>query len=80
MSQASVAAPYRSVPREFLDPPGPLNPTVGLFLIGYGLAGLTIWGWFVGQWPLPVLLLFLPRVHTGASAASRPCERPQERP
>ena len=47
----------RSVPKEFLDPPNPWNPTVGLFLGGYALAGLTIYGWFVGQWPLPVLLL-----------------------
>ena len=52
------AAPtrYQSVPREFLDPPNAWNPTVGLFLAGYGLAALTIWGWFVGQWSLPVLL------------------------
>lgn len=46
----------RSVPREFLDPPAPWNPTVALFLGGYALAALTIWGWFVGGWPLPVLL------------------------
>ncbi len=46
----------RSVPREFLDAPSPWNPTVGLFLGGYALAGLTIWGWFVGGWPLPALL------------------------
>ena len=47
---------YQSVPREFLDPPNAWNPTVGLFLAGYGLAALAIWGWFVGQWSLPVLL------------------------
>ena len=59
-SSAAVAAtmpvPRRSVPREYLDPPAAWNPTVGLFLAGYGLAGLTIWGWFVGGWPLPPLL------------------------
>ncbi|NDC36359.1 MAG: beta-carotene hydroxylase, partial [Synechococcaceae bacterium WB9_2_112] len=36
----------RSVPKDFLDPPAAWNPTVGLFLGGYALAGLTIWGWF----------------------------------
>ena len=46
-----------SVPRHFVEPPSPLNPTVGLFLGGYVLAGLTIWGWFVGQWSLPLLVL-----------------------
>ncbi len=46
----------RSVPREFLDPPEAWNPTVGLFLGGYALAAITIWGWFVAGWPLPVLL------------------------
>ena len=46
----------RSVPREYLDPPPAWNPTVGLFVAGYGLAALTVWGWFVGQWPLAVLL------------------------
>ena len=44
------------MPREFVDPPEALNPTVGLFLGGYALAALTIWGWFAGGWPLPVLL------------------------
>ena len=39
-----------------MDPPAALNPTVGLFLGGYALAALTIWGWFVGGWPLPLLL------------------------
>jgi beta-carotene hydroxylase len=51
------APAIRTVPKEFLDPPAPWNPTVGLFLAGYGLAGLTIWGWFGAGWPLPVLLL-----------------------
>jgi beta-carotene hydroxylase len=32
----------RSVPKQFLDPPAAWNPTVGLFLAGYGLAALTI--------------------------------------
>ena len=39
----------RSVPKEFLDPPAAWNPTVGLFVGGYALAGLTIWGCFVGH-------------------------------
>ena len=51
-----VGVGYRSVPREFVDPPACWNPTVGLFLGGYALAALTIWGWFVAGWPLPVLL------------------------
>ena len=57
-SVAVAAAPdhCRSVPRHFLRPPKPWNPTVGLFLCGYLLAGLTIWGWFVGNWPLPLLV------------------------
>ncbi len=55
---ATVVPPptLRSVPKEFLGPPAALNPTVGLFLGGYALAALTIWGWFVGGWSLPVLL------------------------
>ena len=66
MTNATVAAVVtppsaerrlRSVPKEFLDPPGPWNPTVGLFLGGYALAALTVWGWFVGGWSLPVLLV-----------------------
>ena len=52
----TMALSTRTVPKEFLDPPPALNPTVALFLGGYGLAGLTIWGWFVAGWPLPVLL------------------------
>ena len=56
VSEGAMASPSRLVPREFLDPPAPWNPTVGLFLAGYGLAALTIWGWFVAGWPLPVLL------------------------
>ena len=51
-----LSASVRSVPKQFLDPPPAWNPTVGLFLAGYGLAALTIWGWFVGGWSLPQLL------------------------
>ena len=47
--RASVSA----VPREFLDPPAAWNPTVGLFLGGYVLAGITIAGWFV--WGLSLI-------------------------
>lgn len=43
--------------RAFIDPPAAWNPTVALFLGGYGLAGLTIWGWFIGHWSLPFLVL-----------------------
>ena len=47
-----VDAPLpRSVPRQYLDPPAAWNPSVGLFIGGYALAALTIYGWFVGQWP-----------------------------
>ncbi len=42
--------------QEYLDPPGYLNPTVGLFIGGYALAGLTIWEWYQGNWPLPLLV------------------------
>ena len=45
-----------SVPRHFVEPPAALNPTVGLFLGGYALAALTLWGWFVGQWRLTLLV------------------------
>jgi hypothetical protein len=36
-----AGAGYRSVPREFVDPPSAWNPTVGLFFGGYALAALT---------------------------------------
>ena len=52
----TVSAGYRSVPREFVDPPAAWNPTVALFLGGYGLAAFTIWGWFFGGLPLSLLL------------------------
>ncbi len=42
--------------REYLDPPSPLNPTVGLFICGYLLAALSIWEWYQGTWPLPMLV------------------------
>ncbi|MFN9638082.1 MAG: fatty acid desaturase, partial [Synechococcaceae cyanobacterium] len=53
---ARGAAPVQSVPKRYLDPPAAWNPTVALFLGGYLLAGLTIYGWFAAGWPLPVLL------------------------
>ena len=33
-----------------------MEPTVALFLGGYGLAAFTIWGWFFGGLPLSLLL------------------------
>ena len=50
--RASVSA----VPKRYLDPPASWNPTVGLFLGGYALALITIAGWFLWGWPLPLLL------------------------
>ena len=50
------ASALRSVPRRFVAPPAPWNPTVGLFFSGYLLAAITVWGWFVGQWPLYLLV------------------------
>jgi len=49
----SDSAALRSVPREFVEPPPAWNPTLGLFVGGYLLAALTIWGWFVGHWGCP---------------------------
>ena len=40
----------------FLDPPGQWNITVWLFIGGYLLAGLSIWQWYRGVWPLPLLV------------------------
>ncbi|NBP32816.1 MAG: beta-carotene hydroxylase, partial [Synechococcaceae bacterium WB6_1B_055] len=51
------SAALRSVPRDLVGLPPAWNPTVGLFIGGYLLAALTIWGWFVGHWPLPLLVL-----------------------
>jgi len=42
--------------QEYLDPPSSWNMTVGLFLGGYALAALSIWQWYQGNWPLPVLV------------------------
>ncbi len=42
--------------KEYLDPPGFFNPTLFLFLGGYATACLTIWQWYRGQWPLPLLV------------------------
>ncbi|MAB55045.1 MAG: beta-carotene hydroxylase [Synechococcus sp. CPC35] len=51
-----VGSTRRTVPREYVDPPSAWNPTVLLFIGGYLLAGITVWGWFSGGWPLPLLL------------------------
>ncbi len=42
--------------QRYLSPPGFWNPTLWLFLGGYLLAGLTIWEWYEGNWPLPFLV------------------------
>ncbi len=42
--------------QKYLDPPNPWNLTVGLFIGGYCLAGLSIWQWYQGSWPLPLLV------------------------
>ena len=42
--------------KQYLDPPGKINPTVGLFIGGYLLAFLAIWQWYKGEWPLPILV------------------------
>ncbi len=42
--------------QNYLDPPNAWNPTVGLFITGYLLATLSIWQWYQGNWPLPVLV------------------------
>jgi len=55
-SAQELRASVSAVPREYLDPPAAWNPTVVLFLGGYGLAAITIAGWFAWGWPLPVLL------------------------
>ncbi len=43
---------------KYVDPPNQWNPTLGLFLGGYALATITIWQWYQGNWPLPVLVGF----------------------
>ncbi len=47
---------WQKVLQKYLDPPPAWNPTVALFIGGYCLAGLTIWQWYQGVWPLPVLV------------------------
>ncbi len=47
---------WQKLIKKYLDPPNPWNPTVGLFIAGYALASLTIWEWYQGTWPLPVLV------------------------
>ncbi len=51
----SVAA-WQKVIQKYLDPPSPWNLTMGLFIGGYLLAALSIWEWYQGSWPLPVLV------------------------
>lgn len=55
--QAPASRRLGQVPRELLDPPGPWSITVWIFLGGYGLAALAIYGWFFAGWSLPLLLL-----------------------
>ncbi len=50
------SADWQKVIQKYLDPPNHLNPTVGLFFSGYILAALSIWEWYQGNWPLPVLV------------------------
>tara|TARA_Y100001968_G_scaffold333058_1_gene393885 strand:+ start:1716 stop:2714 length:999 start_codon:yes stop_codon:yes gene_type:complete len=47
---------WQKVIQEYLDPPNKWNITVGLFLGGYLLAILSVWQWYRGEWPLPVLV------------------------
>merc|ERR1712078_28676 len=42
--------------QEYLDPPKPLNVTLGLFFGGYFLAIISVWQWYQGNWPLPILV------------------------
>ena len=42
--------------KNFVDPPNFWNPTLGLFFGGYFLAFLSIWQWYRGVWPLPLLV------------------------
>ncbi len=49
-------AHWQKVIQQYLDPPNQWNLTVGLFLGGYFLAALSIWQWYQGSWPLPVLI------------------------
>ncbi len=54
---------WQKVIKEYLDPPGILNPTVWLFLGGYLLAGTAVWAWYqdwlsikLGHFYLPLLV------------------------
>ncbi|WP_320677532.1 beta-carotene hydroxylase [Prochlorococcus sp. MIT 1300] len=49
-------ADWQKILKQYKDPPNAWNPTVGLFFGGYCLAALTIWEWYQGNWPLPVLV------------------------
>ena len=49
-------AEWQKVIQQYLDPPNGWNLTVGLFLGGYVLAAISIWQWYQGTWPLPVLI------------------------
>ena len=42
--------------KNYVDPPNFWNPTLGLFFGGYFLAFLSIWQWYRGVWPLPLLV------------------------
>jgi len=42
--------------KNYVDPPSFWNPTLGLFFGGYFLAFLSIWEWYRGVWPLPLLV------------------------
>ena len=42
--------------KNYVDPPSFWNPTLGLFFGGYFLAFLSIWQWYRGVWPLPLLV------------------------
>ena len=50
------SAYWQGVIKNYLDAPNNLNPTVGLFFGGYLLAFISIWEWYKGDWPLPVLV------------------------
>ena len=52
----NTAKDWQEVLQRYLDPPGAFNITVWLFFGGYFLAALSIWEWYQGNWPLPVLV------------------------
>ncbi len=56
VNQPQSLSEWKSSIQKYLDPPNKWNPTVGLFIGGYCLAFLTIWQWYKGDWPLPVLV------------------------